>query len=359
MLGEDGAPFTIPFRNVAFFVTEKCWVNNHAHVLSAVDIDPIFLTHSLNCVNYEPIVEGATREKLTQGNMNKIDLPIPSKLEQEIISKFLEEKTKMIDNKIHYSENLFLLLKEKRQSIINQAVTKGLDPSVPMKDSGIKWIGKIPEHWKIEILKNFSTHITKGLTPTTYGYDWSDNQNDILFLRNECIKENQLRLEGSLRISKKAHDYMMRSKIIPGDILISITGEIGKTCLFPEGLGEANINQHIARIRVVSSKIFPRYLVNLLNSKKFYWYFQLINQGLTHAHLNLEQVRNTKILSPPTNEQKQIAQFLKKETSKIGSVILKTESQTQKLQEYRQSLISAVVTGKVDVRNYNGLEKSN
>ena len=152
---------------------------------------------------------------------------------------------------------------------------------------------------------------------------------------------------------------MMRSKIIPGDILISITGEIGKTCLFPEGLGEANINQHIARIRVVSSKIFPRYLVNLLNSKKFYWYFQLINQGLTHAHLNLEQVRNTKILSPPTNEQKQIAQFLKKETSKIGSVILKTESQTQKLQEYRQSLISAVVTGKVDVRNYNGLEKSN
>ena len=285
------------------------------------------------------------------GEIKNIIINLPkTKYEQNKIISFLDNQTSKIDSELEKNQKLVELLKEKRQAIIEQVVTKGLDTSVPMKDSGIEWIGEIPEHWEIQILKNYSTHITKGSTPTTYGFDWSDDQDDILFVRNECVKENQFNIEGSLRISKKAHDFMKRSKIVSGDILISITGEIGRSCIFPDELGEANINQHIARIHVILNKILPTYLVNLLNSKSYHTYFQVINQGLTHAHLNLEQVRNIKIISPPINEQKQISDFLEKETTKINSLILKAESHMEKLQEYRQSLISFAVTGKIDVR---------
>jgi type I restriction enzyme, S subunit len=278
------------------------------------------------------------------------DTLVPTLSEQKQIVEFLNRETSRIELEIERNQKLIKLVQEKRQILINDVVTKGIKPSVSMKDSGVKWIGEIPEHWEIGILKNYSTHVTKGATPTTYGFDWSDNEDDILFIRNECIKENQFNLEGSLRISKKAHEFMKRSKVYPNDILISITGEIGKACIFPEGLGESNINQHIARVSTISKKIFPKYLVNLLNSNKFRTYFEIINQGLTHAHLNLEQVRNTRIIIPPLNEQEKIGKFLDIKNTQIDSFITKTKLQIKNLKEYNQSLISSAVTGKIDVR---------
>ena len=96
---------------------------------------------------------------------------------------------------------------------------------------------------------------------------------------------------------------MKRSKVVSGDILISITGEIGKTCLFPSIYGEANINQHIARIRIKSDKIIPNYITYLLNISKYRSYFYNINQSLIHPHLNLNQIQNVKIPQPPLLEQ--------------------------------------------------------
>ena len=346
MLGEDGAPFTIPFRNVAFFVTEKCWVNNHAHVLSAVDIDPIFLTHSLNCVNYEPIVEGATREKLTQGNMNKIDLPIPSKLEQEIISKFLEEKTKMIDNKIHYSENLFLLLKEKRQSIINQAVTKGLDPSVPMKDSGIEWIGKIPEHWEIQKISKSVNKITNGYVGPT---------RDILvdkgvrYLQSTYVKQGKISFDGKYFVTHQWNLKHKKSILQEGDVLLVQTGaNVGQCATVTKDYEGCNCHAMIIiqLKKELGTGLFLSYLLRSNFGKNM---LKSMETGALHPHLEIGIIKNISLVLPTIDEQQKIVKFLDYEIEKIDGMILKIGSQIKKLKEFRQSLISSVVTGKVDV----------
>jgi len=138
LLGEDGAPFFDRSKSVAFQVTGKIWVNNHAHVLRPRPIiESKFLAHVLNCVDYRAFIDGTTRDKLTQGDMNAIPIQYPPVPEQQTIATFLDHQTARIDTLIAKKQRLIELLQEKRTALITHAVTKGLDPNVAMKDSGI------------------------------------------------------------------------------------------------------------------------------------------------------------------------------------------------------------------------------
>jgi len=150
LLGEDGAPFFERHKPVAFFVQGKIWVNNHAHVLRPrAGVVPEFLAHVLNTVDYRAFIGGATRDKLTQEYMRAIPVQWPSPAEQQAIADFLDRETAKIDALVEKKEQLIELLQEKRTALITHAVTKGLDPDVPMKDSGIEWLGQIPAHWDV------------------------------------------------------------------------------------------------------------------------------------------------------------------------------------------------------------------
>lgn len=143
LLGEDGAPFFDPFRPVAFRSIGPVWPNNHIHVLRPNQTTfTKFIVHCLNVTDYANFIDGSTRDKLTQAGMNSIPLPWPSHDEALLIATFLDRETAKIDALVAEQEKLIALLQEKRQAVISHAVTKGLDPNVPMRDSGVEWLGR-------------------------------------------------------------------------------------------------------------------------------------------------------------------------------------------------------------------------
>jgi type I restriction enzyme S subunit len=162
LIGEDGAPFFLP-EDVAFIANGKFWVNNHAHILKPKNGSIIrFLKHVLNSVDYKEYITGSTRDKLTQSELSRIILPVPSLPEQLAIANFLDRKTAQIDTLIEKKQRQIELLQKHRTALINQAVTKGLNPDAPMKDSGIEWLGEVPAHWRIARIKHISLNMISG-----------------------------------------------------------------------------------------------------------------------------------------------------------------------------------------------------
>jgi len=149
LLGEDGAPFFDKTKDVAFNVSGKIWPNNHVHILrpDKEEVEAGFLKYAINCADFHLYISGSTRDKLNQSDMNEIYIRSCHLDEQKEIANFLDHETAKIDSLIEKQQQLIKLLKEKRQAVISHAVTKGLDPNAPMRDSGIEWLGEVPEHW--------------------------------------------------------------------------------------------------------------------------------------------------------------------------------------------------------------------
>lgn len=200
-----------------------------------------------------------------------------------------------------------------------------------------------PMGWDTNIIDNYtSKKATKGSTPTTYGYKWEDE--GILFLRSECIEQNGIFLNGSMHISQEAHNSMERSKVIPGDILIRITGDVGISTIFPEYLKEANINQHIAIVRLKENcDINPLFLITQLNTKYFRNYFVSITRGVTHPHLSLQQIRETNIIVPPFSLQNKFAEMVEK----LEIIRKKQDKSNEHIEEMFQGLVQKAFRGEI------------
>lgn len=168
-------------------------------------------------------------------------------------------------------------------------------------------LGEIPKEWEVTTLEKISEFITKGATPTTYGYDWVDD--GILFLRSDCVTDNGFRIGQTMKISEEANEVMKRSEITSGDLLISITGNIGRVGVVPDYIKKANINQHVARVRI-NNGASARYLYYQLSRSDVRKNFEKIKTGLAYPQISLEQVRNTKVFLPSIKEQEKIASIL-------------------------------------------------
>jgi len=350
LIGEDGAPFFLENKDVAFTAKGKFWVNNHAHILKIYENSDIrFVMHSLNCVDYEKYITGSTRDKLTQSDLSRIIIPFPPFSEQQSIANFLDQKTSMIDELIKKNEKLVELLKEKRQAIISHAVTKGLDPNVEMKDSGVEWIGKVPEHWGVSPIKRIvDTPVTDGPHETPEILD-----EGVPFVSAEAIRDNKINFERkrgfiseydhrrySLKYHPKRDDiYMIKSGATTGNLAIVETDE------------EFNIWSPLAVIRVHQKKVDARFVLSAMNSKEFQTSVQLFWSYGTQQNIGMNVIENLLIPLPPLSEQQFIANFLDQKTAKIDDLTQNIQSQIETLKEYRQSLISNVVTGKIDVRS--------
>ena len=208
-------------------------------------------------------------------------------------------------------------------------------------------VGVIPEDWKISKLKRISDFITKGSTPTTYGFKWKDE--GILFLRSECVSENGLDLTQSMFISDDAHASLNRSEVHDGDILLTITGNVGRV-VHLIGIGSANINQHIARIRITSPSVDAKFIFYYLSQNLVRQYFSSITTGQAYPQISLEQVRNTKIPLPTLDEQRAIAEAL----SDVDTLIESLQKLIDKKRALKTAAMQQLLTGKIRLLGFSG-----
>lgn len=278
---------------------------------------------------------------------------IPSEKEQTAIANYLDYKTTQIDDLIAKKERLIQLLEEERTAIINQAVTKGLDPSVPMKDSGIEWLGMIPEHWEVKKLKQIFNS-SKGLTIT------KEN------LENEgipCVNYGEIHSKFGFEVDIDKHqlkcvnptylesDY--KSLITTGDFVFADTSEDvsgAGNFTYLKSNHEIFAGYHTIILRALCD-IESRYFAYQFDSIPYRTQIRQSVKGIKVFSVTQGILKNTSLWIPPLDEQKQIIEFLDIQTERIVSLKNSTRKEIELLKEYKTALISEVVTGKVDVRN--------
>ena len=289
-----------------------------------------------------------SRLRLYDDSFGDIFSILPPLQEQLQIVQYLDEKTELIDKLISTKERKITILKQQRTSVINQVVTKGLNPNVKMKDSGVEWIGEIPEHWKISKLGFYTTKIGSGSTPKGGSEIYPDS--GIPFIRSQNVHFNGLRLNDVSFIDFETHKSMKGSKVIKNDVLLNITGgSIGRCCIV-EIEGEMNVNQHVSIIRTTLELV--NYFLNYILNSDLGQSQVLFNlTGGNREGLTIEGIRNFRITIPPINEQIQIIEHLDSKTKEIDDLVYLEQKKIDLLKEYRQSLISEVVTGKIKVTN--------
>ncbi|MCZ8129110.1 MAG: restriction endonuclease subunit S [Microcystis sp. LE19-114.1B] len=289
---------------------------------------------------------GGGQPNINQEKIRSIKIPAPPLPEQQKIAEFLDQETGKIDKLITKKERLIELLKEKRTALISHAVTKGLNPDVPMKDSGVEWLGEIPEHWKVKRLKFLTRQIIDGthFTPT-YAVE------GVPFLRVTDIQESVINFEQVKLIPESEHkELIKRCNPEKGDLLLSKNGTIGVPRIVDWN--------HKFSIFVSLCLIKVRKLLSVHYSYYFFLSHEIKSQMSygtktnTVMNLHLDKIREFIFTFPPLPEQQKIAQFLDRETSKIDNLITKTRTSIDHLKEYRTALISAAVTGKIDVREH-------
>ncbi|WAG79101.1 restriction endonuclease subunit S [Metapseudomonas furukawaii] len=202
-------------------------------------------------------------------------------------------------------------------------------------------IGYVPACWDIKPLAEVSDFITKGGTPTTYGFDWADESNGIPFFRSECVTDEGFNPKGMNFIPAEAHNQMSRSEIKPGDLLMTITGNVGRVAKASERFSTANINQHIARIRVLSDACADAdFVYQCLKHQAYAIYYRAILTGQAYPQISLEQVRGTPVAFPPLPEQKKIAAILTAVDDKLDVIARQIEATQTLKQGLMQTLFS-------------------
>jgi type I restriction enzyme S subunit len=267
--------------------------------------------------------------------------------EQKAIVSLLDRKTVQIDGLIAKKERMIELLQEERTAVINQAVTKGLDPKAEMKDSVIEWLGKIPKHWDITKLKYLCRKIGSGITPkggaTVYVLD------GVPILRSQNIHFDGLKLDDVAYIPEGMHKELSATRVLQGDVLLNITGASIGRCHYWGKNAEANVNQHVCIIRP-NSRVSTEYLHFNLSSEIGQRQIDSGQSGVSREGLNQEDLGNFIIPLCGVSEQRQIVGYLNKKTAQIDDQVNRAQKAIELLKEYRTALISEVVTGKIDVR---------
>jgi type I restriction enzyme S subunit len=276
--------------------------------------------------------------------------PIPSRAEQKAIAAFLDRETARIDALIEKKRRQIELLQEKRAALISHAVTKGLDPNAPMKDSGIEWLGQIPEHWKLLPLKRVS-QLQTGLT---LGKKYEDRELVRRpYLRVANVQDGYLDLNTITEVELPAEE-VKRYELQRGDVLMTEGGDfdkLGRGYVWDAQIPGCLHQNHIFCVRCDARSLHPLYLAWMTSSSHGKAYFTSTAQQTTNlASTNSFKIKAFPALLPPVGEQEAIIQNISKNTSQIDALMSKVEESAATLREHRSALISAAVTGKIDVR---------
>ncbi|NLR59386.1 restriction endonuclease subunit S [Chitinophaga polysaccharea] len=291
---------------------------------------------------------GVTRFGLPKDEIGRLKLPIPDIFVQRKVVSFLKSEISYIDRLITQKEKLINILAEKRQAFITQVVIRGLDSSIKLKDSTIYWLGKVPEHWEIKKIKYITSKIGSGVTPKGGATVYLDE--GIPLLRSQNIHFDGLRLEDVAFISEETHNEMSNSKVRAGDVLLNITGASIGRCYFYEGqLGEANVNQHVCILRP-NRKVHTKYLYLLMTSTIGQSQIDLNQVGGGREGLTFDSLKSFTVSLPPISEQMEIINVVEKHNSKFNEIEVATRKTVDLLRERRVALISAAVTGQIEIQ---------
>jgi type I restriction enzyme, S subunit len=311
---------------------------------------PKFVFHSMQSPNFKTSIElfwsFGTQQNIGMGVIENLPLCIPSVDDQTAIAAFLDRETGKIDALVSEQEKLIALLKEKRQALISHAVTKGLDPKAKMKDSGVEWLGEVPQGWEVKKLKRLLK------IPMQYGANESAEMDDPdlpRFIRITDVNENgSLRDETFRSLPEEiAKPYLLDD----GDLLFARSGATsGKTFLYKSTWGRCAYAGYLIRGKFNQSQVVPVFVKYFTSSNNYWQWISSVVIQSTIQNVSADKYNELAIGVPPLTEQTAIAAFLDRETGKIDALMQEADRGIELLKERRSALISAAVTGKIDVR---------
>jgi len=294
---------------------------------------------------------------MTQEHLSNYKFSVPkAESERKKITEFLDLETAKIDNLIEKQQQLIELLKEKRQAVISHAVTKGLNPDVPMKDSGVKWLGEVPAHWIKQKLVNVSEGSRGSFVNGPFGSDLlaeelRDHGVPVVYIRD--IKPTGYSRKSTVFVTPMKAKQLDVCKLEPGNVVVSKVGDPpGDACVYPVGEPSAIITQDVIRIRVNMAQFSPEFIAYLLNSDFGRMVVNDISVEGTRKRVSLGDFKSTRFVFPPLKESLDIVRYLNSECEKLSCTIAKATQAVAFMQERRTALISAAVTGKIDVRDW-------
>lgn len=288
-----------------------------------------------------------SRLRLYPEALMSLKMVLPPLNEQQDIATKIDHETTRIDALIEKKTRFIELLQEKRQAMITQAVTKGLDPDAKLKDSGVEWLGQVPEHWEIKRLQFLCTGVKAGPFGSSLTKDMYVSTGYRVYGQEQVIPGDFS--IGDYYISPEYYSELSQYAVSPGDILISCVGTFGKIAVVPEDVEPGIINPRLIRIRV-NKTVSPLYLTTLLRSGVVSEQFALWSRGGTMDIINIGILANIVLAIPPLNQQHSILSFLGFENTHIDNLIQKNEHSIDLLKERRSALITAAVTGQIDLR---------
>ena len=313
--------------------------------------DTGFLYYLLKCSPFKNIAEGSMygaggQKRVADSFVANYHFAEPPIAERYKIAAFLDRETAKIDQLIAKQQQLIELLKEKRQAVISHAVTKGLNPNVKMKPSGVEWLGEVPDHWDVCFIKHKCQEITDGahISPKT-------ENGEHLFISITDIKKGVIDFENALLTSPASYAYLKKTGCMPfaGDILFSKDGTIGQTAITPSKVSFV-VASSLIIVRPNRALVTSEYMDFLLKSSLVAEQVESFVKGAALRRLSIQNLLKIFGVFPPLEEQRKISNYLTKKLSEYDSLEENTGRQIELLRERRAALISAAVTGKIDVR---------
>ncbi|MDE0028096.1 MAG: restriction endonuclease subunit S [Deltaproteobacteria bacterium] len=338
-----GAALMLNRRRV--LVQPSC-IDNNMMGFVPISCDPKWAFYALCAFDIGVLANPGAVPSVNEVQMRDIPVVVPPPPEQRAIAAFLDRETAKIDALVAKKERLIELLQERRSALISQAVTKGLDPNVPMKQSHIEWLGKIPRHWKVKKLRRWASLIQTGSTPPTgqsqHFVDGTVPWHGPSSFSTDLLLRNAVRMvtEGAIR-QRVARLFPRGSTMI-----VTIGATLGRVGLVKE---PSSCNQQITTVNFDPKDVdgkFGAYQLKRLESV-----FAGVAPNTTLPILNQWQIGDFAFAAPPLDEQGMVIAFLDREIDKIVALMAKVRTALDRLKELRMTLISAAVTGKIDVRD--------
>ena len=328
LIGEDGANLVMRNLPLVYKAKGKFWVNNHAHILKPRNDNYDFCAYAFEAADYSLFITGSAQPKLSQENLGRIKIAIPPLPEQQSIATYLDQKCGEIEELIALHEEMITKLQSYKQSVITEAVTKGLDKNIPLKDSGVEWIGEIPEHWEVKRLKNVCFQInikenSKGNPLPYIGLEniesgsgrYIDTTSEVDGMANRFCKNNVL--FGKLR------PYLSKVYLTETDGICSTEFIVYDT--------KSN------NCRFIHKLLLSQTFIDVVNSSTY---------GAKMPRANSEFINNIYVQIPPLSEQQSIADYLDRKCGEIDKLISIKQQKIEKLKDYKKLLIFECVTGK-------------
>ncbi len=337
------------------FANGDFWASEHAVVAQPRNgIEPKWLASVLLALELRKYSVAAAQPGLAVEAIKRLCVARPPVAEQRAIARFLDYETARIDALIAKQERLIELLQEKRQAVISHAVTKGLNPDAPMKDSGVEWLGKVPAHWEVKRLARLvpdSRQIMYGIVLPGPNVD-----DGVMIVKGGDVKPGRLSPEKLCKTTPEIESKFVRSRLRAGDLVYAIRGGIGDVEIVPAEIDGANITQDAARIAPLP-EYESKWLLYVLKSRGVFAQLEQGATGATIRGINIFDLKRVKVPVPPPAERDQIKNHLDGLLAGIDKLLDLAGRSIKLSRERRTALISAAVTGKIDVRNWHPPEE--